>query len=363
MARVLVVDDNAPNRQLLRAYLESAGHEVIEAESGERAVEVAQTVLPDLVLLDVMMPGMNGFQTTTELKELANGFLPVILVTALNDASSKLLGLRVGADDFVTKPVDRFEILARAGNLLKLQTNQRELDDRNRRLVELQQFRAEMTSLIVHDLKNPLSVVMSNLDYAIEDPRLAELPDVHDAIVDARSGARRALRLLANLADVERLEANRLVLTRVATTVRALVEPIVEQRERAFAARGVRVDLVLPELIVDGDVDLLTRAIENVLDNALRYVPAAGSISVSASADDERTVSIAIGNSGQAVPPAAREHIFEKYGQSGEHRRMNLGLGLYFCRMVAEAHGGTVRVGEAPGLPTVFTFSLPRSLH
>jgi len=358
MARVLVVDDNALNRELLRAYLEPTGHEVVEADSGEAALAEAAASPPDVVLLDVMMPGLNGFQTATLLKERAEGFLPVIIVSALNDASSKLLALRVGADDFLTKPVDRFEIAARVGNLLKLRSKEHELKQSNARMAELQRFRDEMAELIVHDLKNPMSVVMSNLDYVLEDPRSAAMTDLRDAIDDARRGGQRALRLLANLLDLARLEASRLELKQTSLTLRNLVQPVLDQRTRMFQLRKLRLDAQLSEDLVLVDVDLFTRAVENILDNALRYAPGEGLIGVSVRRN-ESTLELRVGNSGPPVPVSERERIFEKFGQAEGAQRTNLGLGLYFCRLVLEAHGGRLSLDEAPGLPTVFSFALP----
>jgi two-component system, sensor histidine kinase and response regulator len=360
MPRALVVDDNAINRELLRAYLELSGYEVVEAESGEAALEAAAASPPDVVLLDVMMPGLNGFTTASLLKERAEGFLPIIMVTGLNDASSKLLGLRAGADDFLTKPVDRFEMAARLNNLLKLRQNERELEQRNERLIELQRFRDEMAELIVHDLKNPMSVIMANLEYVLDDPRAASIADLHDALDDARRGGQRALRLLANLLDLSRLESNRLVLTRTWVTVDRLVQPIVDQRARHFAARDLHLDVDLSQERVSVDVDLITRALENILDNTLRYTPIGGRVGVSARRRDAM-IDLRLGNSGPPVPVSERERIFDKFGQAGGAQRTNLGLGLYLSRMVVEAHGGQLRVDEAPGFPTVFQFSFPAS--
>jgi signal transduction histidine kinase len=279
-------------------------------------------------------------------------------VTALSDPSSRLLALRVGGDEFLTKPVDRWELITRCNNLLRIRDQDRQLAERNRQLVELQRFRDEMAMLIVHDLKNPLSVVVSNLEYILGD-RLSLHPDHLEAAEDARTGAYRTLRLLANLLDLAKLEADRLVLRRSAITVRTLIEPILEQRARVFAARSVRLRSTLTddELVVDAE--LITRVVENLLDNAIRYTPDAGVVSVASTAGD-RGCELRIGNSGPAVPPEARTRIFEKFGQAEGGPQMNLGLGLYFCRLVVEAHGGRLLLEDNEDLPTVFSIVLPR---
>src|SRR5689334_4903365 len=121
MAKILVVDDEAVNRELIAAYLEGSGHELIEASSGDEALAIASAKLPDLVLLDVIMPGMNGFEVARRLNELAaEQYLPIVLLTALSDHTSRVVGLRTGADEYLCKPVDQFELSARIRTLLAL---------------------------------------------------------------------------------------------------------------------------------------------------------------------------------------------------------------------------------------------------
>lgn len=361
MPRILVVDDLGTNRELLRAYLEPLGHEIVEAETGELAIERAATTRPDLVLLDVMMPGMNGFETAARLKQQSGGrFLPILIVTSLSDPSSRLLALRMGGDEFLTKPVDRWELTTRCNNLLRIRNQESQLAEQNRQLLELQRFRDEMATLIVHDLKNPLSVVVSNVEYILGET-LPLKQDLRDAAEDARTGVYRTLRLLANLLDLSKLEADRLVLKRTAVTLRALVEPILDQRVRVFDSRRIRMHATLSDDELSVDQELLTRVIENVLDNAFRYAPSGGLISVEGRAGSEGGCELRIGNSGPAVPLAARARIFEKFGQAEGGHKVNLGLGLYFCRLVVEAHGGTLALEESAELPTVFSFVLPRA--
>ena len=212
--KVLIVDDDVDARELLRIYLHDGGYMTIEAADGERAVELATTVAPDIVLMDAMLPRMNGFEAARRIKQQLSGeFLPIIMVSALRDQSSKLLGYRVGADDFLSHPIDRIELGVRVAALLALRERHQALTKRNEELAELQRFRDEMSSTVVHDLKNPLSVILANLAYAVQ--ALREAGDVIDAdvgqsLLESQDAGRRLLRLLTNLADTARIEANRL---------------------------------------------------------------------------------------------------------------------------------------------------------
>jgi signal transduction histidine kinase len=359
MPTILVVDDQPVNRQLLHAMLAEDGTTILEAASGEDAVEIAQRARPDLVLLDVMMPGLDGFETARRLKQQAGEvFLPVVLVTALADRESRVRGLEAGADEFLTKPVDRHELQLRVRNLLALRGKETTLSDRNVKMLELVRFRDEMSSLLVHDLKNPAAVVGLSLEFFRENgPRLDA--DCLSALEDARGANERILRIVENMLDLVRLESHRLVLHRAPTRPAQLLSAVAEGRARLARQRTVHVELEADrDLQVSADVDLITRVIENVLDNSLRYVPVGGNILMRAEGRGE-TATMLIANDGPPVPLEQRQAIFEKYGQGGPpSARTNLGLGLYFCKLAMEAHGGRIWVGDEP-MPAAFALELP----
>lgn len=362
--KVLIVDDDVDARELLRIYLHDAGYDTVEAENGEQAVDLATTIGVDIVLMDAMLPRMNGFEAARRIKQECSGeFLPIIMVSALRDQSSKLLGYRVGVDDFLSHPVDRIELGVRVAALLALRERHQALTRRNEELAELQRFRDEMSSTVVHDLKNPLAVILANLAFAIEELRgvgEAVDPDVTQSLVESQEAGRRLLRLLTNLADTARIEGNRLETVAQTTPLGPILAQIAAQRRVIATTREIRIDVRVPgEVEATVDVDLVTRAIENVVDNALRYTPSGGIIVLSATRDGD-DFELAIGNDGPRIPDEARHAIFEKYGQTGRRSgRMNLGLGLYFCRLAAEAHGGTLELRETAELPTLFVFRLP----
>ncbi|MEO6950753.1 MAG: HAMP domain-containing sensor histidine kinase [Polyangia bacterium] len=359
MARILIVDDDALNRELLRAYLHDSGHVIIEADSGERAVQLARTERVDLVLCDVVMPSLSGFDVTLKLKaEAADHFLPVILLTSLSDPSSRLLGLRSGADDFLVKPIDRLELLARVSNLLRLRNKEIALVQRNIDLIELQRRRDDMAAMIVHDLKNPMAVILANLSVLQCSADKLDSDDV-EALTDSITAGRRMQRLLSNLLDQARLEATSLELNRQPVKLARILESLLGQRSFILRARNIVAKIEAPpELEMQLDSDLLARGFENILDNSIRYTPSGGvlELSVEVRATD---VSIRIGNSGPAIPVEARQRIFEKYSQAGPASHGTAGLGLYFCRLVVEAHGGHLDVEETERLPVVFHVRLP----
>jgi two-component system, sensor histidine kinase and response regulator len=359
MPKILVVDDDEKNRKLLRACLADATTTVLEAASGEVALERIAHEDPDLVLLDVMMPGLDGYETTRRIKEAAGDtFLPVIIVTGRSDRDSRLRGLEHGADDLLIKPIDTDELTLRVRNLLALRNKELTLRSRDLDVLELMRFREEMSGLLVHDLKSPTAIVELSLDYLQREPLDLD-PGAAEALADARGATRRISRIVNNMLDLVRLESQRLVLRRAATNPARLLSAVARERAALTRQRTVTVDLDLDDrLEVQADIDLLTRVIENVVDNSLRHVPDGGHILLSVGARGH-SATLLIGNDGPAVPADMRQAIFEKWNRGGQAATgRNLGLGLYFCRLAMEAHGGRIWVRDEP-LPTVFGLEIP----
>jgi signal transduction histidine kinase len=191
----------------------------------------------------------------------------------------------------------------------------------------------------------------------LESPRLDE--EEREALADARLAGDRTLRLVANLLDVARSNAGRLELKRGPHQLSTVVAAVAERYRRVSEPRGIRIELaVSPELSVPIDAELVTRVVENIFDNSLRYTPAGGRVRVDAERG-ETHVRLRIGNSGPPIPAELRQKIFEKYAQADSTVRGHVGLGLHFCALAVEAHGGRLVASEDEGLPTVFVITLP----
>jgi signal transduction histidine kinase len=367
------------NRTLVRAYLDGSGHEIIEAPDGEHALAIAEDSPPDLVLLDVMMPGMDGFETTRQLKAMFSDIhVPIILITALDDRESRMIGLAAGADEFLTKPIDREVLLLRAGNLLAWRAREVELATRNIELMELRRFQDETMAMLVHDLKSPLSVILASLDYVLGLPE-AVSGEAREALTDCKQSGARIQRLVGGILEVAHAESGKLVLRRAPQALAELLRTALGARQHVLQRRGVPIEIALDaELVADIDRDLLARVIENLIDNASRYTPQGGRVKIwgqrAGEAEDPAGrrsgaspagswIELRIGNSGPAIPESSRLLVFEKYTQVWDAARGTLGgsvgLGLYFCRLALEAHGGAIWIEESEELPTVFAMRLP----
>jgi signal transduction histidine kinase len=369
-AHILVVDDTPQNRLLAEVRLVAAGYRVTQADSGEAALRAFERDPPDLVLLDVRMPGIDGFQTLERLRALPSGQdVPVLFLTALDDEETHRSALAAGVDDFLTKPLRPTELLIRVRSLLRLRQAMRSLHDSYKvvstqrdALLRARDLRERLAAFIVHDLKSPLQ----NISAATE---------VLTRKVDSESG-RRILgliergctdmnRMVLNLLDVARTEDGQLPVQSTVFDLRSMLEDVIERirvtRGQAGGAVHVLTEYDLEDARIQGDPELLRRVIENLLDNALRYSPAHSSIVVHAE-KKQGQVDILVRDQGPGIPEEHRERVFDMYERLEErHDRSGRGLGLVFCRAAIEAQGGAIWIDpQTNGHGTTFHVRLGR---
>jgi signal transduction histidine kinase len=227
---------------------------------------------------------------------------------------------------------------------------------------ELRDKKRVLAALVVHDLRSPLSAVQGCLQLLREELGVDATPQVMQYVDDATVLLGKALGLVSTILDVDELEDGILHAVPQPVKLMELIERARAGNRAHFEVRQLQLDLdVEPEMIVRLDRELFGRVMENLLDNASRYAPRSGRCTISARREGA-TVEIAIGNNGPPVPVADREAIFGRYFQVERRRasaRANRGLGLYFCKLAVEAHGGTIRVEERGDLGAVFVVTLP----
>ncbi|MBK7863515.1 MAG: hybrid sensor histidine kinase/response regulator [Archangiaceae bacterium] len=356
-ARVLVVDDDDDVRRLSKLRLREH-YEVLEADSGPAALEAIATQQVDLVLMDVMMPGMTGLETCRRIKaQPRDTFLPVVLLTALDDQDSRNRGLDAGADDYLSKPIDAVELQLRVRHLLDLRAKDQLIHQQVGELERLAGLRDELVSLMVHDLRNPLVGVLGALQLIQQTTSLDE--------ADARlvelglMSTERVMELTGDLLRMRMLEDGALALQREAVPLdelaRLAVSTLAPEAERAKVAISVRAE---GEVKLAVDRKLVQRAVENLLSNAVAHTR--GSIDITVTARDHGAV-MEIADRGAGVPDALKPGLFQKYGsvEMMKHKaRRGHGLGLYLVALVAKAHGGSVEVRDREGGGAVFRLEL-----
>jgi signal transduction histidine kinase len=375
--RILIVDDEPANRRLLRACLGSE-YELEDAEDGARALELFERTPFDLVLLDVMMPGVGGLEVCRRIKELATTYVPVILLTALGQQGDRNAGLEAGADDFLTKPVDGRELLLRVETFLKLRRQDQrireqlgELSKRDeliqQQLTELRRLDAtkdELVALMVHDLRNPLSGIMGFLSLLASGD---QGPGVRDEADEALRASLRLREILEDILQVRMLESGTVRLYREVVQADKVVRDAIDSVRGAARARSVDISLSNPEpgVGIDADRKLVRRAVENLLSNAVKYSPDGGVVQTLVRQSGEE-VEIEIADRGGGVPNELKQQLFQRFGSveaAQGQARSGVGLGLYLVKLVATAHGGRASVRDRRHGGAAFGIFLPSLPH
>jgi signal transduction histidine kinase len=358
-ATILVVDDNEANRALAESILVEEGHRVVLASNGGDGIAAFERNRPDCVLLDVRMPGLDGFATCERMRALEGGSdVPVVFLTAQRDLDTFDKAQHAGADDFLTKPIHPTELALRVQAAVKLRRLGSELREhwaliRRQRddLLRLQLQKEQLMAFVVHDLKNPVNSIDLQAQLL---QRIRDLPErARGPIARIRDEARAQLRLVLNLLDIAKSEEGRLTPARTAVDLDALVSDVLGALELRASDAEVRLEQTLEVNELPGDPDLVRRVLENLVENAIRHAPEGTAVRVSATAVHDG-VELRVADAGAGIPPESRDAVFERYVQLGADEgrtvRPGRGLGLTFCKLAVEAHGGTIRIEDAaPG--------------
>jgi len=364
ISTILNVDDDAAGRYAKSRILKRAGYQVIEAGTGADALRLVKETQPQLVLLDVKLPDINGLDVCRTLKnDPSTKHIMVLQISAsYTTTPDRVLGLTSGADTYLTEPVDITELLATVQALLRLYRREEE----NRRLLaqlrEADRQKDEFLATLAHELRNPLhpirgAVELLRLKQDL-DPELRLSRDVIDQQVSHLA------RLVDDLLDVARITRDKLELRKQTLNLTDILKGAVESSRTFLQSHDHQASVVLPleNVQLDGDLVRLTQVFVNLLNNAAKYTPAGGKIWISAWVDGER-VNVSVKDSGIGIASDKLPHLFEKFFQvdsSLERSDSGLGLGLTLTRRLVELHGGTMEArSEGLGKGSEFLVSLP----
>jgi signal transduction histidine kinase len=358
---VLIADDEPANRELLAALLSGHDYRVIETVDGVSTLAATREQQPDLLLLDVMMPAPDGFEVCEKLKhDPETEAIPILLVTALSDRKSRLRGIRAGANDFITKPIDTADTILRVRNALRMKELHDLAQSRFEKLQETEAMRQEMVNMLVHDFKTPLTSIVGYtrlLRHQLGD-KLSEqqLQFLNGAIEN--SG--RLERMISSTLDVSKMREKSQALEIESVSPEALVRSAIETVQGTAALRAVKVlsevDYIAP---FECDPSLIRRVLENLCDNALRHASSEGGelrLRVKEAGD---RLEFQVADNGVGIPPERRKQIFSKYSTTGT-KGVSYGLGLTFCREAVELHSGEIGVRSEENVGTTFFFLLPK---
>ena len=361
--KILVVDDVVSNVLLLKILLTNEKFQVLTANNGTSCIEMAKSQHPDLILLDVMMPDISGFDTAVILKkEAATADIPIIFLTALNSPSDLVHGFQVGANDFLTKPFNKEELVMRVMHQISLVAAKRIIVQQNEELRRTINNRDKMYSVIAHDLRSPMASIRMVLNLVVQTVSPEAIgPEMFYLIDKANKETEETHDLLDNLLKWTKSQTGRLKVAYqdfevmdVVTGVYGIFTMIAETKKIALSMEEKDAGLK-----VHADKDMLNTVVRNFLSNAIKFTPENSSIEIIVTQKDD-FAKISIRDHGVGISPDRIDGLFRKgettYGTNNEE---GSGLGLQLCKDFAVKNGGDVEVESVLGEGSTFSVLVP----
>ncbi len=365
-SRILIADDDRLNIRILAGILKRKGYVIGDADCGERALEVYAQFQPSLVLMDVMMPGIDGFETCRRLKSTyGDKCAPIIFITAKNDSDHVVAGLAAGGVDYLPKPFNAKEVLARIRSHLQ---NQLLVAEQQRLVEQLSRANAaknKFLGMAAHDLRNPLASIRGLSEFLRDGVVGPMTPDQLELVTTIRDASQQMLEMVNDLLDVATIEAGELKLSITPTDLVDLIAKSVALANIEAAKKKTRIEMQAdtPALVLETDAAKMKQVIDNLLSNAVKYSPPGSAVTVLIHRDDSQGACIfSVRDEGPGIPENERDKLFKDFGRlsvqptGGEK---STGLGLAICRKIVEAHKGTIEARNLPLRGCDFRVTLP----
>ncbi|MEH2136367.1 hybrid sensor histidine kinase/response regulator [Nostoc sp.] len=337
---ILLVDDEPDNFEVISGILYNSGYRLGYASSGVSALERLKKSQPDVILLDVMMPELDGIEVCCRIKANPNWkHIPIVMVTALNAKEDLARCLEAGADDFLSKPVSAVELRARIGSMLRIK---QQYDALKASL----QVRSDMANMIVHDLRNPLSSILLSCEML----ERAKLPEQYQTRINRIKIAEQQLRSLTeSLLLMAKLESGKMILNLEEIELSRLVNTCITDMQAIAGQKMIQMIPDLPEIErpICADKLVMRRVLDNLLLNAIKFSPSKSQVTVQINYLDDLITQIRVIDMGVGIADELKQRVFEKYeiGTLMEDIHQ-VGLGLAFCQMAIKAHGGRISVED-----------------
>ncbi len=359
-ATILIVDDESSARDVMRGFLQPERYNLLFAANAAETFSVLQAVAPDVILLDIMLPDVDGFDVCRQIKtDTRWQHIPIILVTALNGSTNLEKGFEAGADDFLHKPINDYELRVRVRSMLRIK---RQYDSLQKAL----RLREDLSNMMVHDMRNPLTSIIGYGSYLKMRKSLTE-DDARQVDMIVKQ-ARRLDSFLNDMLLVAKQEHTGKMMVELRTIqIQSLANAIESTHRLTASARRVMLRFELPDADTEvlADANLLQRIADNLVSNALKFSPEDSTVTVQMEPffppkADRPHLRLRVIDEGPGIPEDAKSRIFDKFEVISMKRRRvpQVGLGLLFCRLAAEAHGGRIWVEDNQPTGSIFTVEL-----
>ena len=361
--KVLIVDDVVSNVLLLKILLANEKFQVCTASNGKDCIEISRKEHPDLILLDVMMPDLNGFDTAVILKKGEDTKdIPIIFLTALNTPQDLVHGFQVGASDFLTKPFNKEELVMRVTQQISLVAAKRIIEQQNQELRATLNNRDKMYSVIAHDLRSPMASIRMVLNLVVNAvPKDVVGPELFELLDKANKESEDCHDLLDNLLKWTKSQTGRLNVVMQDLDLNDIIPGVVEIFEMIALTKKITLNYAGSDgpLVVQADNDMLKTIVRNFLSNAIKFSPEESVIDIMMSTEGD-FAKVSIRDHGVGIAPERLDSIFNKgettYGTDGEE---GSGLGLQLCADFARKIGGDVRVESVLNEGSTFSVLVP----
>jgi two-component system, sensor histidine kinase and response regulator len=361
--KILIVDDTPANIDVLDQFLEKEGYKISVAPSGEAALDLAARIVPDLILLDIMMPGIDGFETCLRLKaDAATREIPIIFITAKNETEDIVKGFSLGGVDYITKPFRQEEVRARIHLHLKMQRLMRALEAKNTKLAELNDLKNKFLGMASHDLRNPIAAIQGFSNLLLDHGKTLPEETKEEFLQSIHKASQNMLTLLEDLLNISIIESGKLDLH----FQRSSLKQLVEERVRMYQVMAERKNLTthldigeLPEFAFDPN--RISQVIDNLLTNAIKFSPAGKEIYIWLEAKDNRA-KFSVRDQGPGISPEDQDKLFkhfQKLKAKPTGNETSHGLGLAIAQKMVEAHKGHITVESNPPSGATFSFEIP----
>lgn len=363
--KLLVVDDVQTNVLLLKALLGKEGYGILVANNGQEALEVIRNENPDLILLDVMMPGMDGFEVAERLKsEEFRCEIPIIFLTALDDTQSIVNGFKLGVGDFISKPFRKEELMVRIKHQLSLVAARRIIEEKNEELRKTIAGRDKMYSVIAHDLRSPMAsmkMLLNTIMMSVEKDKID--PDIFDMLEMSNKTSEEVFSLLDNLLKWTKSQLGKLTVIPQKLDISGLADGVVEVMNSVAEVKHIKLIRTDHEsFFVYVDIEMIKSILRNLISNAVKFSNPDSEIKVGIKAEDGKVI-VSVTDSGKGIKKEDQHNLlkdsthFTTYGTNSEE---GSGLGLLLCRDFARKNGGELWFESEENLGSVFSFSLPQ---
>lgn len=369
---ILIVDDIPENIQVISSILYQKGVNLAIAQNGQEALGIVAKRAPDLILLDVMMPDMDGFEVCQRIKALPElQTTPIIFLTGRIQTEDIVKGFEYGAVDYITKPFNPAELISRVFTHLDLKRSRdiiaaqnHQLAQQNQELQALNATKDKFFSIIAHDLKNPFNALLSLSALLKDELRHYAPEDIERYVKRIYESAERSYTLLENLLEWARAQTGRMPFDPQAIYLRNLVADTVRLLDSQAQNKQITVSADIPEAIVfSADMKMLAAVLRNFVSNAIKFTEPGGSVQISAQAR-EGWVAITVKDTGIGIKPEVLANLFRidvQHSAIGTAQEKGTGLGLILCKEFIERHGGQIQVQSEIGRGSQFTCLFPQT--